>query len=124
MAENVTLGGSGSLFVGEDKSLILELILKSSATTAVDMTGWAMVFDVRNRDASPEPPIVSHTPILTGVFNSVRSSNTQRANVTLSDDDLNLFRAKTYRWSWKRLDAGSETVLAYGDFAPQKATAP
>lgn len=124
MAENVTLGGDGSLFVGEDKTLTLELVLKSTPTTAVDMTGWSMVFDVRKSDIAPDPAIVSHTPTLVGVFNATRASNTQRATVTLSDDDLNLFRAKAYRWSWKRMDAGSETVLAWGSFAPQKATAP
>ncbi|CAB4190392.1 hypothetical protein UFOVP1196_55 [uncultured Caudovirales phage] len=33
-------------------------------------------------------------------------------------------KARTYRHSWKRMDDGSETVLAYGNFVPQKATAP
>lgn len=122
MAQEVTIGGNGTLFVGEDKTLRMELL--DAAGVPVDMTGWTLVFDVRIKDASPDPPIVTKTPTLTGVYNVIRAQNTQRAVVILSDDDLNLFRAKIYRHSWKRLDNGSETVLAYGNFTPQKATAP
>lgn len=124
MAEESTIGGSGSLFVGEDKILRFELFAKSDPLVAVDMTGWDMVFDVRSKDNSAEPPIVSETPSLTGVFNATRATNTQRGIVSLTDDDLNLFVARNYRWSWKRRDAGSETVLGWGTFGPQKATAP
>lgn len=122
MASNVTIGGSGSLFVGEDKTLRFELL--DVAGLPVDMTGWAMVFDVRAKDTSLEPPILSKTPTLSGIYDDDRAANTQRASVTLSDDDMNLFRAKAYRYSWKRMTAGSETVLARGNFAPEKATAP
>lgn len=125
MAENVTIGGSGALFVGEDKTVKFELFLKSDSAVAVDMNGWAMIFDVRAKDNSAAPALLSITSIpLTGVFNAVRAMNTQRAVLTLTDDHMNLFRQKTYRWSWKRTDAGNETVLAWGDFTPQKATAP
>ena len=124
MAEEVTIGGSGSLFVGEDKEIRLELFLKSNPAVAVDFALWSMVFDVRKKDSSADPAILSIVPTKIGVFNSVRATNTQRAIVTLSDDHLNLFRAGNYRWSWKRTDPGSETVLAWGTFAPQKATAP
>lgn len=124
MAEDVTIGGDGSLFVGEDKTIRLELFLKSDPTVSIDFSGWVMLFDVRNKDNSPAPAIVSLTPTIIGVFNTLRVSNTQRAIVALTDDLLNLFKEKTYRYSWKRMDDGSETVLAWGDFAPQKATAP
>jgi len=128
MAVETTIGGEGRLFVGEDKVLRFELAATNadgsvSTTTAVDMTGWSMTFDVRKKDAS-SAAILTVTPVLTGTFNASRSLNTQRALVTLTDTQLNLFRAKNYRWSWKRMDDGSETVLAWGTFAPQKATAP
>ena len=124
MAVESTIGGAGTMFVGEDKLLRFELPSASDPLAAVDMTGWAMVFDVRAKDTSPDPTIVSAVPSLIGSFNSVRASNMQRATVTLTDDQLNLFKAKNYRWSWKRTDAGNETVLGWGTFAPQKATAP
>lgn len=124
MAVESTIGGSGTMFVGEDKLLRFELISPTDATVAIDMTGWTMIFDVRAKDTSPDPAIVSATPSIIGVFNALRTINTQRATVPLSDDQLNLFKQKNYRWSWKRMDPGSETVLAWGNFAPQKATAP
>lgn len=125
MAVESTIGGSGTLFVGEDKVLYFgPLYLASDPTVGVDMTGWTMVFDVRKKDNSPDA-IVSISPLaLTGVFNVDQSLNTQQAIATLTDDQLNLFQAKGYRWSWKRMDAGAETVLGWGGFAPQKATAP
>jgi hypothetical protein len=140
MATTVAIGGAdtGLLFVGEDKTLRLELLDTNDATVIaagggnpVNMAGWALVFDVRNKDNSPDPAILSKTPTVAGVFNAARNLNTQRAVVILTDDDLNLFKgsnlpvgAKTYRHSWKRTTADSETVLARGDFAPEKATAP
>lgn len=126
MAIESTIGGSGSLFVGEDKKLRFgPLASASDATVGVDMTGWTMVLDIRLKDNSPDPAILS-VPLTTleGAFNATQSLNQQRAIAVLTDDQLNLFRAKDYRWSWKRMDADSETVLGYGNFAPEKATAP
>lgn len=122
MAAEVAIGGSGALFVGEDKTIRLELV--DDAGLPVDMASWVMLFDVRKKNNSAAPALISKTPTLSGTFNSVRASNTQRGVVTLTDTDMNLLVAKTYRYSWKRMDDASETVLAYGDFAPEKATAP
>lgn len=122
MALDAPIGGNGSLFVGEDKVFKLELIDADNAP--VDMTGWTLLFDVRKKDTSNPPAILSYTPSITGTFNSSRNVNTQRAVVTVTDTDMNLFKAGTYRHSWKRMDDGSETVLAWGDFSPEKATAP
>jgi len=126
MAVESTIGGSGSLFVGEDKVLRFGPLYDALApTVGIDMSTWAMVFDVRKTDKSPDPPILSVTTFaFSGVFSATQSANTQRASITLTDDQLNLFAAKNYRWSWKRTDSGNETVLGYGGFAPQKATAP
>lgn len=121
MAIESTIGGDGVLFVGEDKTFRLEVLLPT--LLPVDATGWSILFDIRVKDTSSEY-IISRTATLTGVYSPVRGTNTQRAVVVLTDTDLNLFHAKTYRYSWKRMDDGLETVLAYGDFSPQKATAP
>jgi hypothetical protein len=122
MAVNSDIGGNGTLFIGEDKVFKLELL--DANNVPVDMTGMALLFDIRLKDTSSDPAIVSKTPALIGVYNVVRAVNTQRAQAVLSDTDMNLFRAKAYRHSWKRMDDGVETVLAYGFFTPQKATAP
>lgn len=122
MALDATIGGDGSLFVGEDKVFKLEVIDINSAP--VNITGWVLRFDVRKLDASPAPPILSFTPTISGTFNASRVINTQRAIVTVTSTDMDKFKAGTFRHSWKRMDSGSETVLAWGNFIPQKATAP
>jgi hypothetical protein len=122
MAVNTDIGGNGTLFVGEDKIFKLELL--DAASIPVDMTGFTLLFDIRLKDTSADPAIISKTPTLIGVYNVVRATNTQRAQAVLTDTDMNLFKAKAYRQSWKRMDDGVETVLAYGNFTPQKATAP
>lgn len=122
LASNVNIGGDGSLFIGEDKVLRLEVI--DLANAPVDMVGWTLLFDVRKKDSSLPPALLSKTPVVTGTFNASRALNTQRAVVTLTDTDMNVFKAATYRYSLKRMDEGNETVLAWGNFSPQKATAP
>jgi hypothetical protein len=122
MALAITIGGGGTLFVGEDKTFRLELI--DDDELPVDMTGWVVLFDVRKSVTALDPAIFSKTATLIGSFNAVRASNTQRAIVSLTDTELNTVKARTYQCSWKRMDDGSETVLAYGAFAPEKATAP
>ena len=129
MATTVTIPSeSGLLFVGEDAIQPLELL--DSLGVPVDMTGWLMVFDIRKKDDSPDPAILSLVPVLQGIYNVVRGTNTQRAVVTFTDDNMNLFKGSnvtkpsTYRFSWKRMDSGSEKVLMRGDFLPEKATAP
>lgn len=122
MALEITIGGEGTLFVGEDKMFRLELI--DANELPVDMTGWTILFDVRKSVTAPDPAIFSKNASLTGAFNAVRALNTQRAIVTLTDTEMNTVKARTYQCSWKRMNDGSETVLAYGAFAPEKATAP
>lgn len=140
MALTQTIGGNGTLFVGEDKTFRLELLVAeldsegnpvppSSASVPIDMTGWSILFDVRKTDNSPDPAIFSKPASLQGVYNANRALNTQRALVSLTDTEMNTVKAGntspgSYRHSWKRMDDGSETVLARGPFSPEKATAP
>jgi hypothetical protein len=122
MAEEANIGGSGELFVGEDKTFELEL-LDDAQTAPVNMAGWAVQFIVRLKDGTADPAIFDKSATIIGVYNADRATNTQRAQVTLTDTDMGTVTAKAYRHSWKRTDAGNETVLAYGDFTVQRATA-
>lgn len=140
MATNQTIGGNGSLFVGEDKIFYFEVLdvsglpadqldangvpLSATAGVPIDMATWVLLFDVRKQDNSPDPSILPIVPSIVGVWNASRAVNTQRAKVIVTDTQMNLFQAKNYRHSLKRMDDGSETVLTRGDFAPEKATAP
>lgn len=121
MALLVTIGGDGTLFVGEDK--ILELEVLDPQGLPIDIGGMVILFDVRKADAA-STAILSRTAVIIGAYSPVRASNTQRAQVVLTDTELNTVKAIKYRHSWKRMDDGSETVIAWGDFTPQKATAP
>lgn len=122
MATTQNIGGDGVLFVGEDKTFRYENL--DGAELPVDMTGWSVLWDLRKSDNSRDPAILSKTLTISGVFNAVRASNLQRGFFTLTDTEMNTVKARTYRYSYKRMDDGSETVLARGDFAPEKATAP
>jgi len=127
MATTETIGGSGALFVGEDK-IFTQHVLNGppddDASIPVDITGWNIRFDVRKSDKAPDPAIFSKTATIVGVYNAVRALNTQRAQTSLTDTELNTVTNRTYRFSWKRMDDGVETVLCRGPFVVEKATAP
>lgn len=121
MAEQVTIGGDGDVMVGEDKVFRLELL--DSSSVPVNMTGWAITFDVRTSDTASQV-LITKTATVSGTYSATRGANTQRASATVTDSDLasSVFEAKTYRYSFKRTDDGSETILAYGPFKVQRAT--
>lgn len=122
MALEVNIGGDGGLFVGEDKTFHLTV---TNAETGLpqNIAGWAILFVVRKRDNTADPAIFSKSASIIGIYNVDPLVNTQQAEVQLTDTELNTVKARTYRYSLKRMDDGSETILAYGDFAPQLATA-
>ena len=116
MAIQATMGGAGELFVGEDKTLKLELI--GITGLPVDMTGWGVRCLVLSKQSEV---LIDKNASITGVYNAARSDNTQRAVVTLTDSDMSI-QEGVHRHSWKRTDDGSETVLAYGDCIIERAT--
>lgn len=125
MALKVQIGGSdstGRIFVGEDKVLRFEVL--DSAEAPVDIAGWGISFVVRHV-TSETTALVTKTAAITGAFNASRSVNTQRAVITLSDDDLSatkFTRSGTHVYSLKRVDDASETIINYGNFVIEMAT--
>lgn len=120
MALEVTIGGSGTIFVGEDKIVYLEVL--DVDLNPVDTATWAVDCVVAKTDVS-SAILTIHTTV-TGTFNVSRVVNTQRRAATFTDTQLNLFRAGIYRHGWKRMDDGSKTYIAYGNFTPQKGPVP
>ena len=116
MAARVTMGGSGNLFAGEDKSCELEVV--NASGVPVDLTGWAIRLLVV---ASNGSVLIDKTASISGVYSATRASNTQRAVVTLTDTEMSI-QDGVHRHSWKRTDDGSETILAYGDCIVERAT--
>ena len=121
MAEQITLGGAQTFFLGEAKTIRLELL--DSTGAPVSMTAWTMLFDVRVHDNSTAPAVLSKTPTVTGTYATTRDANTQRAEVALTAAETAALSATTYRCSWARTDTGTETVLAWGTLTLQEATA-
>jgi hypothetical protein len=130
MAAEVQFGGSvgDRVFIGTDltkKFHVKDYDTDATGATAKDITGWAITFDARRRDAS-DTVLLSKALTITGSFNSVASSNTQRALLTLLDTELitDKFTSNggTFRYSVKRTDNDAETILAYGDFVVERAT--
>lgn len=125
MATDITIGGSGELFVGETKSLVFEILdgdPNDAASLPVDATGWDLHFVLRKKDNTADPAIIDNTAVVAGVFAADRAGNLQRATVLLTHAQLLLVRAATYRYSFVRKDSGAEDVINYGDCKPQKAT--
>lgn len=126
MAVSAQLGGDGKLFVGEDKFFEL-VVLDGAADTvgvkAVDMTGKRVILDIRSIDTSATVLFTQDAEI-EGIFNQDPTVNTQLCVVFMTDDASNLFKGKTYRYTWKLMENDDETVLAWGDCVFQKATAP
>jgi len=135
MAIETTLGSDGLLFIGEDKRLRFKLGTPRNWDEDIDgvysvpnmsTEAWVVNFVVRKRDGSPGDAIIDE-PIdgFEGVHNASATLNKQFGYIDLTDDQLNLFKvlAEPYRYSFKRMDADVETILAYGDFGPERATA-
>lgn len=136
MAIEESIGGDQTLYVDEDKTFRLEVLVHEddgtydASSVPVNITGWEIVLDIRAKDDS-QTQLLFETATISGTYNATRSANTQRAVVSVPDEDLHIFkgsnlpdgRAKTYRFSWKRINNGQKTVLRAGDWLPEKATA-
>ena len=124
MATKVNIGGDGELFAGEDKLMRLFPLLDTNGVP-VDMSGWTVVFEVRRRDESADPAVITKTCAISGTYDADPDMNEQKAIATLEDTDLPadpFGKSLTFRYSFKRTDAGFETILARGDFKPERAT--
>lgn len=117
MAIETDMGGDdNNLFIGEDKTFEHTVVDENGA--AVDMTGWDFHWVLRKSDGAADPALFDKTASITGVF-----PTTQKASVTLTDTEMNTLKAIPYRYSWKRLNDGVETVTGFGNFTPKLVTA-
>ena len=123
MARNVDIGGKDDLFLGEDKSISMEVLDRDAVP--VDITGWTILMVLRLSDANADasPILTSSSATISGTYDADPEVNTQRAVITLTDTQtVALTRTTGYRHSWKRTDDGFETILAYGDFTLTRLT--
>lgn len=130
MASIVQIGGSDTDRVHLDTDFTRDFHVKdidtdSTGATAKDITGWAITLDVRTDDAT-SAALATWALSIVGSFNSVASTNTQRARWTCADTEITtaIFgrRGGTFRYSVKRTDAGQELILQSGDIVIERAT--
>ena len=111
---------AAEVFIGTDFTLTYT-ILNEPETLAIDITGWSLNWMVKKSlgkadvDATLTKTVGSGI-VISGTYNSNPAVNTQVATVTVADTDTDGLRAGVYKFELKRMDAGAESVLAYGDF--------
>lgn len=104
MAVRVDITEDDDFFVGEDKSLIFTV--KDAADVLQNITGWTIEWNLSHEEGSPS--ILMKTATLTTPLSGV-------CTVTVLDTDIDLFAPDKYWHILKRMNAGNETVLSYGD---------
>ena len=112
-------------FIGEDKFLSYT-VTEDDEVTPQDVTGWALSWYLKKRatDADADAKLTKTTVsgiTISGVYNADPALNTQRVVVAIADTDTGAagspaeaLPAGSYRMELKRTDAGSETVLSFG----------
>ena len=106
------------LFVGADASVIYKHY-EVDGVTPKTMLGQTIVLDIRNKDLSPDPALLSVTGVVSGTFNVDPLTNAEICTFTISAAAL----AKTIftgddtarRYSIKRTNSGAGTIYAFGD---------
>jgi hypothetical protein len=130
MAAEVQMGGTTTdrVFLDTDFTRdfhVLDIDTDASGATAKEITGKTVVLDIRRYDYSGDT-LLTKTLSIIGSFNSVASSNTQRARWANADTELTaaIFSSKggTFRYSVKITDAGEEAVVQFGDIVIDSAT--
>lgn len=106
--------------------------IANETATPIDVDGWALEFIVRKKPNSADPALIRKTIgdgiTITGTFGG---SPIQRVEVLLEDTDTYdpdgspevLVKEGDYVYALKRVDEGSETILAYGKFKLLRAAA-
>ncbi len=134
MARESNFDKDSNIFIGEDKQIRFPVYDDDAdPVVPLDVSGFSMIWVLRKSDTASDPALLSKTTgsgiTITGTFNADPLINTQRVVVALADTDTAgndgsvLIPPKKYRYSLKRTDAGSETILAFGNFVLREATA-
>jgi hypothetical protein len=112
MATEVTLGGPGKMFVGEDKTLRLTGVTDGDGVL-IDLSGWTIHFVAAT---------FTKTATVSGAFNVDPDLNAQVAAVALTAAETTSLDDTRYPYSFKRVDSGFNEILAYGNWPVQRAT--
>jgi hypothetical protein len=132
MAFNIQIGGHGDLFIGDAKTIEIEVFERPATYKAgdpvdldvwpmVDITGWAISMVVKT-SVDAATATLTKTASITGTYNVTRAVNTQRAVFSLLEADTRLLSPRNYAVSIKRTTPGVGEVLGYGTLVAEKTT--
>jgi hypothetical protein len=116
MAEKAAL----ALFIGTDHQFKYPVLDEADKTKALDASAWSLSWMLKQSkddlDAAAKVTKTTSAGIaVSGTFNVSASSNQQRVIVTIQDTDTDALEAGTYYHELKRMDAGQEAILSYGE---------
>ena len=116
---------AGTWFIGADITLRFEVFADTAHTACVDVSTYAMEYALRKGNDDADPKLITKTTgggsiTVTGIFNSVPASNTQRVLVSILAADTDAAsaikgRAGEYQHALWRSNAGNLTPLMYTD---------
>jgi len=124
MSYESSIEATDHFFAGEDKTLSYEVFAEDGVAME-NVAAFAMEWTLRKSLTSKQPYRAQGSVVVTketggsgitvtGAYDSVRASNTQRVIVTIADTDTENLAGGRYVCSLKRTDAGIEAVLSHG----------
>jgi len=110
-------------WLGTDKVYEFITYTSSAKTTIRDVSGFTTHFMVkRNRGDADAAALLSVAGSVSGSFHPTPATNTQKISVTIDDETTDTEIAQAFaHWELKRMDAGFEGVMAFGQIALRRA---
>ena len=112
MATRFDIDASDGWFIGEDKTIEIDVV-QSDGSTAQTMTGWALTWELK-RSQFHSTVLISKTTA-SGISIGNGDGTDDRASITVADTDTEDLEPGTYYHQLRRSDAGSEVILSRGD---------
>ncbi len=112
MAKAFNILASDEWFVGEDKTIVID-VLQADESTPQAMTGWALTWELM--DSADGPVLLTKTTALSEITISTGADTNDRATITVLDTDTEGIGPGWYYHRLRRTDAGLELRLSYGD---------
>lgn len=108
MATQTDIAASEHWFLGEDKTLQFTVV--DSVGAAQNITGWALEWVLRRGEG-----LTALLTKTTGAGITLTTPASGICTVTIADTDTDDFEPGGYWHTLRRTDAGTETVLAFGN---------
>jgi hypothetical protein len=123
MSADANITAADKFFIGEDKVITFHVVGEDG--NPIDVSGWAMKYSARKTIQGRGPfelqggtEVISRVTgagiAVTGVFDPVLATNTQRVEVTIGSSLTDGLTAGVYVQTLKRTDTGQEGILADG----------